>query len=123
MHYKLNFWDYQFKALIEFHMVEGNDFEWTVNGSDGSSVVITRLDYARTNDTDYLRYTFKMGDRREVVYCVDNNPKGGVTVRLAKVSSSNGEVQLLDIPNPVAEDVMCECYLTGVKIMRTFWFC
>lgn len=121
MNYKLRFWDGLFRELINIHMVNGNSFDWRVIGSRGSEVIVERLDYNRTNKTDFLRYIFKIAHDREVVYAVDNSPTGDV-IRLVRVSIHD-EALLLDGSNPLAEDVMREGYLTGVESISSFWYC
>lgn len=119
MHYKLRFWDYQFKALIQFHLDEGSEFDVTSVGAQDSTLTIKRLDYDRTNDTDFLRYEARASNGDTVTYVVNNLPTG-VEIKLASVQ--NGQGIYLPTDDPDCEPVMCDCYFVMSQNLRTFWF-
>lgn len=119
MHYKLRFWDHQFKSLIQFHLVEGGEFNITSVGSKDSSVTISRLDYKGENTTDFLKYQTTLGDRSVVTYVV-NNVSGGVEIKLESIQDGNGIYQTTD--DPTCERIMRDCYFALTKNLSTFWF-
>lgn len=119
MHYKLKFWDYQFKSLIQFHLAEGSEFNITTVGPKDSTVTISRLDHKSDNPKDFLKYQTTLGNRSVVTYVVNNIPEG-VEIRLESIKDGNGVYQTTD--DPTCEQIMRDCYLTLTKNLSTFWY-
>lgn len=123
MNYKLNFWHELFKNLIDIHLVNGNDFDdFLIKGEGDSFIQLERLDYSATSSTPFLRYTFETDDGCNIIYSVNNKPGGGMETVIDRVRDFHGHIQQLDIPNPIAEEVMRDVYLFAVKEMSTIWY-
>lgn len=118
MHYKLQFWDHQFKSLIQFHIDTGSDFDIVSAGPNNSSLTISRLDYGRTNGTAFLKYEVKLDDGGKVTYTVYRIPEG-YDIKLNSVEMHN---VFLTTDDGECEPVMRDCYLLMVKNLSTFWF-
>lgn len=123
MNYKINFWNELFQALIDIHLVNGNDFDgFYYLGDNDAFVQLERLDYSATTPYPFLRYTFKSPEGGDVMFSVNNKEGGGMETVLDRVRDQSGIVQQLDIPNEQAEQILQQCYLFAVKEMSTIWY-
>ena len=124
MNYRLRYWDELFKGLIDWHLVNGNDFSGFISYyTEKAYFQLERLDRTSESKIPFLLYTFVSEKGLRVVYAVNNKPSGsGITTVLVSVSDANGVVQLLDGHNLLAEEIMRECYLFAVKAMDTHWY-
>lgn len=123
MNYKINFWNELFQALIDIHLVNGNDFDgFYYLGANDSFIQLERLDYSATSPYPFLRYTFKSPEGGDVMLSVNNKEGGGMETILDRVRDSNGVIQQLDKPNELAEKILHQCYLFAVGEMSTIWY-
>lgn len=123
MNYKINFWNELFQALIDIHLINGNDFDGFYHlGANDSFVQLERLDYSATTPYPFLRYTFKSPEGGDVMFSVNNKEGGGMETVLDRVRDKSGYVQQLNIPNEQAEEILQQCYLFAVKEMSTIWY-
>lgn len=123
MNYKINFWNELFQALIDIHLINGNDFDGFYHlGTNDSFVQLERLDYSATTPYPFLRYTFKSPEGGDVMFSVNNKEGGGMETVLDRVRDKSGYVQQLNIPNEQAEEILQQCYLFAVKEMSTIWY-
>lgn len=123
MNYKINFWNELFQALIDIHLINGNDFDGFYYIADKDAFIqLERLDYSATTPYPFLRYTFKSPEGGDVMFSVNNKEGGGMETVLDRVRDQAGVVQQLNIPNELAEQILQECYLFAVKQMATIWY-
>lgn len=123
MNYKINFWNELFQALIDIHLVNGNDFDgFYYLGANDSFIQLERPDYSATTPYPFLRYTFKSPEGGDVMLSVNNKEGGGMVTILDRVRDQSGVVQQLYKPNEQAEQILQQCYLFAVKEMSTIWY-
>lgn len=123
LNFRQQYWDDLFKGLIDIHLVNGNHFDDFIQHSEGQSYLkLERLDYSADSTIPFLRYTFCAIGGETVVYAVNNKTGGGLEKIIVRVAKANGEVMLLEGPNPEVESIMRECYLFAVKAMDTIWY-
>lgn len=124
MHYKLDFWDSLFVALIDIHLVNGNHFDGlTVDQGSLGKMSFERLDLDEENGDLFLRYTFEAHNGGKVMYVVRTPLNGsGFRIELQPIVDDEGVVRLLDKPSQDNEQIMSTCFDLAVKAMKDIWY-
>lgn len=124
MNYRLRYWHELFEALIELHMVNGNEFNREINDGKGNWVKTKRTDHDSDTPWPLLRYEIHYRDTT-ITYSVDNQPEGGTKTTLVSIAEYGGRVRMIDdstVRDEINERIMRDAYIFAVGMFNEFWF-